>query len=146
VFGVVCLGSLSSGRPLMYRFAIEFIGAGTPRGREFESMWQYREFRHLFRVMTVVWGVAYLAEAAARVVIVELTSTGTALVISKVMPYVVAGILVAWMIAYGNWARRRGERIAARAPAAQTTRRRLATGAVQQARVNSEPRIGAAGH
>jgi hypothetical protein len=58
-------------------------------------MWQYREFRHLFRVMTVVWGIAFLAEAAARVVIVELTSTGTALAISKVMPYVVAGMLVA---------------------------------------------------
>jgi hypothetical protein len=115
----VCLGSLWSGRPLMYRFAIEFIGADTTRGREFESMWQYREFRHLFRVMTIVWGIAYLAEAAARVVIVELTSTGTALATSKVMPYVVAGLLVAWMIAYGNWARRRGERMAARAAAAE---------------------------
>jgi hypothetical protein len=60
--------------------------------------------------MTIVWGVAYLAEAAARIVIVELTSTGTALVISKVMPYLVAGVLVAWMLGYGNWSRRRAER------------------------------------
>jgi len=118
VFGVVCLGSLWSNRPLMYRMAVEFIGADTPREREFESLWQYQEFRRVFRVMTTVWGVAYLAEAAARVVIVELTSTGTALVISKVMPYVVAGLLVAWMIAYGNWSKRRGERMAA---TAQTT-------------------------
>jgi hypothetical protein len=121
VFGVVCLGSLWSSRPLMYRMAVEFIGADTPRGQEFESLWQYKEFRRVFRVMTIVWGVAYLAEAAARVVIVELTSTGTALAISKVMPYVVAGLLVAWMIAYGRWSRRRGERIAARAAAAQLT-------------------------
>jgi hypothetical protein len=121
VFGVVCLGSLWSGRPLMYRMAVEFIGADTPRGREFESLWQYAQFRRVFRVMTIVWGVAYLAEAAARVVIVELTSTGTALAISKVMPYAVAGLLVAWMIAYGNWSRRRGERVAARAAAAQAT-------------------------
>jgi hypothetical protein len=119
VFGVVCLGSLWSSRPLMYRMAVEFIGADTPRGREFESMWQYQQFRRVFRIMTIVWGVAYLAEAAARVVIVELTPTGTALAISKVMPYVVAGLLVAWMIAYGNWSRRRGERVAARAAAAQ---------------------------
>jgi hypothetical protein len=110
VFGVVCLGSLWSSRPLMYRFAIEFIGADTPRGREFESLWQYQGFRHVFRVMTIVWGVAYLAEAAARIVIVELTSTGTALVISKVMPYLVAGVLVAWMLGYGTWSRRRAER------------------------------------
>jgi hypothetical protein len=142
VFGVLCLGSLWSGRPLMYRFAIEFIGASTPRGREFESMWQYREFRHLFRVMTIVWGIAYLAEAAMRVVIVELTSTGTALAISKVMPYVVAGMLVAWMVAYGNWAKRRGERAGFVPPApAQTTLTRTtpATQLAEEAQANAEP-------
>jgi hypothetical protein len=121
VFGVLCLASLWSSRPLMYRFAIEFMGADGPRGREFESLWQYREFRHVFRVMTIVWGIAYLAEAAARVVIVELTSTGTALVISKVMPYAVAGLLAAWMLGYGNWSRRRGERAASQAAAGQTS-------------------------
>jgi hypothetical protein len=113
VFGVVCLGSLWSGRPLIYRFAVEFMGPDSPRGREFESLWQYQEFRHVFRVMTIVWGIAYLLEAAARVVIVELTSTGTALAVSKVMPYVVAGLLVAWMLGYGNRSKRRGERAAA---------------------------------
>lgn len=110
VFGVVCLVSLWSSRPLMYRFALEFMGADSARGREFESLWQYREFRHIFRVMTIVWGIAYLVEAAARVVIVELTSTGTALVVSKVMPYVAAAALVAWMIGYGRMHRRRAER------------------------------------
>lgn len=66
----------------------------------------------LFRVMTMVWGVAYLAEAAARIIIIELTSAGTALAISKVMPYPVAAALVAWMIVYGRRARRKGERAA----------------------------------
>jgi hypothetical protein len=68
-------------------------------------------------VTTVVWGVAYLLEAAARVVIVEFTSTGTALGISKVMPYVVAGVLAAWNVAYGRQARRKGERLGAEAAA-----------------------------
>jgi intracellular septation protein A len=144
VFGVVCLGSLWSSRPLMYRVAVEFIGADTPRGREFESLWQYQQFRRVFRVMTIVWGVAYLAEAAARVVIVELTSTGTALAISKVMPYVVAGLLVAWMIAYGNWKRRRGER-AGYVPAA-SAQASPATRLGQTAEANAEPRTGPAGH
>ena len=119
IFGVVCLASLWSSRPLIYRFAIEFIGPDSPRGREFEDRWQYAGFRHVFRVMTIVWGVAYLAEAAARVVIVEVTSAGTALAVSKVMPYVVAGLLVAWMFAYGQRAKRRGERMAAASRAAQ---------------------------
>ena len=65
----------------------------------------------------MVWGVTYLAEAAARIIIVETTSTGTALTVSKVMPYVVAAALFAWMFAYGRHARREGERLAAEAEA-----------------------------
>jgi hypothetical protein len=109
VFGAVCLGSLWTRRPLMYRFAVEFIGADTPKGRDFADRWRYRGFRHAFKVTTAVWGVAFLAEAAARIVIVESTSTGTALGISKVMRYAVAGVLIAWNIAYGRRAKRTGE-------------------------------------
>lgn len=95
----------------MYRFAIEFIGVDTPKGRDFADNWRYPGFRHAFRLTTVVWGVAYLAEAIARIVIVESTTTGTALVVSKVMPYAVAGVLIIWNVAYGRRARRRGERL-----------------------------------
>jgi hypothetical protein len=115
VFGLLCLGSLWSRRPLIYRFALEFMGADTPRGRDFNDHWRYPGFRQAFRLFTVVWGVAYLAEAAARVVIVETTTTATALTVSKVMPYAVAAALVGWMIAYGRRAKREGERLAAAA-------------------------------
>ena len=115
VFGLICLASLWSGKPLIYRFALEFIGADTPKGRDFEGHWRYPGFRHAFRLFTVVWGVTYLAEAAARIIIVETTSTTTALTVSKVMPYVVGALLAAWMIAYGRRARREGERLAAAA-------------------------------
>jgi hypothetical protein len=114
-FGLVCLGSLWSSRPLMFRFALEFMGADTPRGHDFADHWRYPGFRRVFRVFTVVWGIAYLAEAAGRVIIVETTSTGTALAVSKVMPYAVAAALVGWMIAYGRRAKRSGERLAAAA-------------------------------
>jgi hypothetical protein len=119
VFGLLCLGSLWGRRPLIYRFAIEFIGPDTPKGQDFESLWQYPGFRHAFRLYTVVWGVAYLAEAATRVIIIETTSTGTALTVSKVMPYVVGAAIVGWMIAHGRHARREGERLAAEAQAAE---------------------------
>lgn len=114
-FGLLCLVSLWSSRPLIYRFALEFIGEDTPRGRDFSGHWRYGSFRRVFRLFTVVWGVAYLAEAAARVVIVETMSTATALTASKVMPYAAAAALVGWMIAYGRRARRQGERQAAAA-------------------------------
>jgi hypothetical protein len=115
VFGLLCLASLRSRRPLIFRFALEFMGPDTPRGRDFDGLWQYYGFRHVFRLFTVVWGVTYLAEAAARIVIVETTSTGTALAISKVMPYAVAGLLTLWMVFYGRRARSQGERLAAMA-------------------------------
>ena len=107
VFGLACLGSLRRRRPLIYRFALEFMGEDSPRGREFSSLWQYPAFRHAFNLFTVVWGVTYLAEAAARVALVELTSTSTALTVSKSMPYAVAGALTLWMTAYAHRAKRR---------------------------------------
>jgi hypothetical protein len=97
----------------MYRLAMEFIGPDSAQGREFTDLWQYKEFRHTFRVMTAVWGIAYLAEAAARIVIVANTSTGTALATSKVMPWVVTAALVAWNVGYGRLQKRRGEALAA---------------------------------
>lgn len=118
VFGVICLGSLGTPKPLMYRLAVEFIGPDTPKGQEFTGLWQYDEFRRVFRVVTAVWGIAYLAEAVARVIIVQNTSTGTALAISKVLPYTVAAVLIAWTVGYGQYQKRKGERLAAAAEAA----------------------------
>ena len=113
VFGLICLGSLATDKPMMYRFALEFMGPDTERGREFADLRQYQEFRRAFVVITVVWGAAYLVEAAARVVIVQETSAGTALAVSKVLPYAVAGVLIAWTVGYGRLQKRRGERMAA---------------------------------
>src|SRR5271169_2443268 len=56
VFGLLCLGSLWARRPLIFRFALEFMGGDTPRGRDFDGLWRYHGFRHAFRLFTVVWG------------------------------------------------------------------------------------------
>jgi hypothetical protein len=119
VFGLLCLGSLWARRPLIFRFALEFIGADTPKGQDFSALWRYHGFRHTFRLFTVVWGVTYLAEAAARVIIVETTSTATALTVSKFMPYVIGAGLAGWMVAYGRRAKRQGEQLAAAAAEAE---------------------------
>ncbi len=110
VFGLLCLASLGSPAPLMYRIALQFIGPNTPMGREFAGFWQYPQFRHLFRVITTVWGIGSLVEAAARLVIVQYVSVGTALAMSKVMPYVVTAILLAWTLGYGQYQKRKDER------------------------------------
>jgi hypothetical protein len=117
IFGVACLGSLWRGRPLMYGFALEFTGPDTAKGREMISLWQYEGFRHIFRIITAVWGAGFLLEAALRVAIVDNTPTSTALSLSKIMPYIWAGIFVTWTVAYGRYQGRKGERMMAAAAA-----------------------------
>jgi hypothetical protein len=56
---------------------------------------------------------AFLLEAAVRVVTVYSTTAGTALAISKVMPFLFVGILSAWTVAYGAHRKKKGERMAA---------------------------------
>ena len=51
-----------------------------------------------------------LAKAAIRVAIVVTTSTGIALVCSKLIPYVFAVGLSAWTLVYGEHEKRNGER------------------------------------
>jgi hypothetical protein len=113
VLGVACLGSLCTRRPLMFGFALEFTGPDTPNGREMTRLWHYEEYRRVFRVITTVWGVGFLLEAAVRVVIVYDTSTGTALASSKVTPFGWVAVLSAWTVAYGARQKRKGEQQAA---------------------------------
>ncbi len=109
VFGAVCLGSLWSSRPLMLRFALEAIGADTPKGRDFADKWRYPGFRHAFRVTTVVWGTAFLAEAAAQALIIETSSVGVAKATSNVMPLAFMAVVIAWNVSYAKHGRRQGE-------------------------------------
>jgi hypothetical protein len=116
VFALACLASLRSAKPLIYRFAVELLGPGTPKGREVVAAWQYPGFRRAFRVITAVWGVAYLIEVAARLVVVETTSTGIALLFSKLIPYIFAFALSGWTLSYGEHEKKKAERLAAAAP------------------------------
>lgn len=120
VIGLVGLGSLWARRPLMYYFALQFIGPDTVRGRGFAALWRYPGFRRAFRVITAVWGVVLLAEAGTRIFIAATMPAGTALVVSRVMPYAVAAVMTAWTITYGGAQRRKGERLAAAAAASQS--------------------------
>ena len=115
VFAMACLGSLRSAKPLIYRFAVELLGPGTLKGREVVAAWQYPGFRRAFHVITAAWGVAYLIEVAARLVVVETTSTEIALLFSKLIPYIFAFALSGWTLSYGEHEKKKAERLAAAA-------------------------------
>jgi hypothetical protein len=113
VFALACLFSLRLRQPLIFRLALELIGRDTRRGRDVAGAWRYPGFRRAFAVITASWGAAYLLEAAVRVVIVETTSTGIALVCSKLVPYLFALTLSAWTLLYGEHEKAKAERLAA---------------------------------
>ena len=112
VFALGCLLSLRLRQPLIFRLAVEILGPGTPKGRDITAAWRYRDrgFRRAFRAITVAWGAGYLVEAAVRVAIVETTSTGIALLCSKLVPYAFAVSLSVWTLAYGEHEKKKAER------------------------------------
>jgi hypothetical protein len=118
IFGLGCLGSLWTQRPLMYAMSVEFVGPDTARGREMLSLWPYEGFRRIFRVITAVWGIGFLLEAGLRVIVVYNTSTSTALALSKITPYIWIAIFMTWTIAYGRYQGKKGQQIMAAMAAA----------------------------
>jgi hypothetical protein len=112
VFGLACLSSLFTRQPLLYRIGLETQGEGTPGGRKLQALWAQPAGQHAFRVITLVWGLTFLAEAGTRVLIVETVSGGNALLIVKVMPYAVLFGLIRWMAFYTRRLREAGQRAA----------------------------------
>ena len=115
VFAVVCLASLATSRPMMYRIALGFLGPESTRGKEFVDLWRHERFRHVFRVITVVWGLAYLLEAAAKAVIVSSMSISSAKAVTQALPYAVGGAVALWNVWYAKRRRADGERLRAAA-------------------------------
>ncbi len=108
-FGLAMLGSLLGRRPLMFYFGRRFATDGSSAGHAaWASYWpRSPTFRRSHRVMTVVWGVAFLVEAAIRVAAAYTLSTATVVGLSATVPLVVVGVLMGWTFAYGGRTRAR---------------------------------------
>ncbi|MFI8321171.1 VC0807 family protein [Streptomyces sp. NPDC085529] len=124
LFGLLCLVTLLAPRPLMFYFGRKFATDGTPESTAWwNGMWQYEGFRSTMRTMTLVWGVAYVAEALVRIALAYALPTDTMVVVSPVMLYGVLGALGVWTAWFGRrraaeGARRQAEAEAAAAAAA----------------------------
>jgi hypothetical protein len=110
VLGVAFLLSLSWRRPLMFRVALEMMGEDSPQGLEFAGSWQYPSFRRIFRVITVVWGLVFLAESAVQAIVVETSSISTAKLTSNVLPVAALFLTFGWTRSYGRRAQLRSDR------------------------------------
>jgi hypothetical protein len=96
ILGLGCMASLLTGTPLMFRIMIETIGADTAKGQFLQRAWAAPQARLLFARITLVWGLTFLAEVITRIAIVETFSTGSALLILKVLPYLLTIALIRW--------------------------------------------------
>jgi hypothetical protein len=108
LFGVVCLLSLALPvKPAMFVMG-RALTAGADRSRldEFDTLWEMAESRRVFVVLTAVWGVALVLEAALRAVLALTLATGPFLAVTPVVGWTVIGSLIYFTIAYVR-ARRR---------------------------------------
>jgi hypothetical protein len=109
VFGLVFFGSLLASRPVMFYIARESSTGGDPEmGRQWDDRWQYASFRRGMRVMTVMWGTTFIADALIRAALVFILSTSVFLVASQVLFYSMFAATLFLTIGYGRRAQRRG--------------------------------------
>ncbi|MFD8022412.1 VC0807 family protein [Streptomyces lavendulae] len=122
LFGLLCLVTLATARPLMFYFGRKFATDGTPESTAWwNGLWQYEGFRTTMRRMTLVWGVAYIVEALVRVALAFVLSTSTMVTISPFMIYGTLGGLGLWTARYGKRSQAEGERRAAEAAALEAS-------------------------
>lgn len=117
-FGLACLISLLLPKPMMFYFGAKFGTDGTKEGiGNWYSLWKYPQFRRSQYKINNLWGIAYLIEAALRVVLVyAIPSFQTAYTITSILPFLFLAGLIYITISIGVRARTAAaERIAVQA-------------------------------
>lgn len=110
VIGLAFLVSAAIGKPLIY----ELARAGMRRRSEgeaerFAAMQVHAGFRRTMTVMTLVWGLGLIADAALSGVLVFTLSVRANLIVNPLIGYGTMAALGLWSFLYGRRARRRGE-------------------------------------
>jgi hypothetical protein len=107
IFGAVCIITLFTHR----RPAIFYVGRYLSAGQDPAKMAAFDELaeapigRHTFRVLSLVWGVGLIAEAASRMTLADFLPTGTFLAVSPFVTAAVIGSLFAFTVVLSRRAR-----------------------------------------
>ena len=100
-FGFICLGSLLAAKPLLFYINRQFVAGDDPVRLEWwNGLWQYPNFRAAQRLVTAVWGIAYLVEALLRVGFALALPPAQVVAISPVMAFGMMIVLIAWTRRY----------------------------------------------
>ena len=110
MLGMACFVSLLLKRPLMFYVGRQFMAGKDPvRVAEFNAQWQIPYPRFVHRLITSVWGIAYVGEFMIRVILVYTLPTALVLAISPLLLNGITIATIAWTFAYIRYATRRGE-------------------------------------
>lgn len=105
LFGLACVASLGARRPLMFFVARQFTAGDDPAKL---AAWNARldsaGFRRAMRLLTLVWGAAFLAKSAAWAACAYFLPLDLALIAIPAIGFGTLGVLFAWTI---RFARRR---------------------------------------
>jgi len=107
-FGLACFLSLLFPRPIMFYFARYFM-AGTDPQRQvrFNGSWQLPEVRFCHRLITSVWGSAFVGELMVRIFLIYNTSPATVLIASPILLGTLTIGTMIWAFSYGRRVRLR---------------------------------------
>ena len=97
--GLAFLGSLLTARPLLFVIGREMTTSGdAAKLQRYDELWASANYRRHSRQATVIWGVALVGEATARVVVSFLVPPGVLVAISPLLAVAVFGPLALWTI------------------------------------------------
>src|ERR1022692_26933 len=112
LFGIICLSSLLAPRPLMFMLGRQFSTGNNPaRQADWDSHWAFPYFRLVNRLITIVWGLASIADATLRVVLAYMLDPKLMALLSPLLSIITTLGLIVWTIAYTRHAGIRGAQI-----------------------------------
>ena len=93
---------------MMFYFARYFIAGTDPvRQARFNASWQFQEVRLCHRLITTVWGCAFVGELVVRIVLIYNLPAALVLIISPILIGLLTIGTMVWAFAYGQRVRLR---------------------------------------
>ncbi len=109
LIGVAFVISALIGKPLMLVLAKASLQRQSPEdGASLADLATKPLFRRMMLVMTLVWGIGFIAETAARATLVFMLPVGRFLIIGPIVGYGTIAILIGWTFLYGMVMEKRG--------------------------------------
>jgi intracellular septation protein A len=102
--GLAYLISLAFKRPLMYYFNRPWMTGNDPeKMKEYDAQWEKPSFAKQMRLFTMIWGIGFVLQAIANLVLIFTVSLDLVIVLGSVLTYGNIGLLAGITVAIAIW-------------------------------------------